>query len=89
MTHTANLRCQPDYGLLMLILAFVLVVLFLLTIACTKPDEDCYECHNRQMPSVTYCGYTPDEIKAVHDWWGQYGDSLDCELDTLTQHIGE
>jgi len=43
------------------------------------PPEECYTCHSPQMPDVTYCGYTPDEMQNVIDWRMEtLGDTLVC-----------
>jgi len=56
-----------------------LIILLFMQGCWADQDEVCYTCHSPQMPEVTYCGYTPDEMRNVIDWRIEtLGDTLVC-----------
>jgi len=63
---------------LLILIAFLLMLIGITS--CEKPEDYCYECSNKTMNQMTYCGYSEGDIRAVMAWWENQRDTLTCKI---------
>ena len=70
----------PVDNLTILLIVLIAAIILAALLGCTKPEDYCYECHNRTMRQITFCGYSEGDIRTVMAWWEDYGDTLTCKI---------